>query len=509
MKNSLLGSAVKDIAIYFPGKLLPAMAAFVMLPIYARIFSPEEYGILAVIGVFTSAGGIAVGNWLTSCVIRFLPAYRREGSLENFYSTLFGAFAISIIAFFCLIFPAYFLIRSTVSESVYQLLPLAGLLIIINSLYSIFQTILRADRQSKQFVGFELFQVFGALTIGLCIILLFKFGVEGILLGSLTTLLISCIGIGIFLYRQGVRISGNCFSVHTLRDFATYGLPGGIATLGTWILSLSDRYIIEFFRGTMEVGQYSMGYNVADKTVNLIVSSLMLAIGPVLINTWESEFRENTSKLLGQITRITLILVFPMVVGLSVLAMPIFRVLTTESYFPGARVLPWVALGALFYGLSLQAYTGLIVEKKTVQMARNYLMAGFINVALNIIFIPRLGFIAAAMNTAISYALLLMFNVISANKYLSWLFPWKSLGKIGASVSIMAIPLWLGVRFFDINLFLLVIGVMIGATLYFSALVIVGEITLEEYQSIKRAATQGYRHFFTFLSKYRSKKGER
>jgi O-antigen/teichoic acid export membrane protein len=482
----LFNRAIKDIAIYFPGKLLPALAAFITIPIFARLFRPEEYGILAVIGMFTSAGGIAMSNWLTTSVIRFLPQYRQQGQLGRFYSNLLCAFALSLMVFIIVAVPAYLFVRATVSDEVCRLLPLAGGIIFISTLYAILQNVLRADQRSKLFVGFDLFQAFGALAIGLTLVIALNFGVEGILWGSFTAMTAASLGIGWWLLRQGVEIKITSVSIGTLREFTVYGLPVGIATIGSWILSLSDRYIIEFFRGTFEVGVYSMSYGLASKSINLVVSSLMLAVGPILINTWESEHRDATPQLLGQITRLTLLLVVPMVVGLSVLAVPVFRVMTTDAYLPGARALPWIALGTLLYTLNLQAYTGLIVAKKTMIMARNYIFAGLINVLLNILLVPRFGFMAAAVNTSVSYGMLLVLNIFSADKYLPWIFPWRTLWNALFASGAMALIIIMAGAYIQPSPFVLALTIVAGMGIYMILL-----IALQEIRSKERSALKG------------------
>lgn len=489
MLNTLLKRTAKDIAIYFPGKLLPALTSLITVPIFARLFKPEEYGVLAVIGVFTAAGGIAVGNWLTSSVMRFLPYYKRQGQLDRFYSSLLFAFALSIVALGLLGVPVYLLVKNTVSPEVYRLLPLAGIIIAASSLFGIFQTVLRANQQAAWFVGFELAQVYGSLAIGLSLVILLGFGVEGILWGTVAAVLTTNVGIGWWLTRHGMRVSPGSVSFVTLKEFAAYGLPGCAATIGTWILSLSDRYIIEYFRGSAEVGLYSMGGNIASKSITLVISSLMLAIGPVLINTWESENREHTEALLGQLTRLAILLVLPMVVGLSVLANPIFQVLTTSAYLPGAAVLSWVSLGAFIYGLSLLAYTGLILAKKTVTMAQNYLLAGIVNVVLNLLLVPRFGFVAAAVNASIGYAILLALNVVSAKRYLPWRIPWRSLRNALVAAGVMAIVLGGWAMRVPATIVTLVSGVLIGAAVYFTMLAVLRELTSEEKMMFQRILT--------------------
>jgi len=478
--NTPFRTVIKDIAIYFPGKLLPALSALITIPIYARIFRPEQYGLLALINMVIGAGTITFAVWLTSSVIRFYAVYRKENQLDVFYSTLLLAVCLSLGCLIFLSIPIYFATKHSWNPEISRLLPLSAIIVVINSIFVILQTVLRASENARLFVASELWQVYIGLLVGLTLVIVSGLGVEGILFGFLFAVTTSCIGIVYWLVRSGMRIRRKSVSFMTLKEFAAYGLPGGIATVGTWVLTLSDRYLIEYFRGTTEVGLYTMGYTIADRSISLVVSSLMLAVGPILINTWETKGSAITVHLLRQVTRLTLILVLPMVVGLSILAYPVFRVLTTEAYFPGAPVLPWVSAGAFLYGLSLQAYTGLVLSKKTRTMAINYILAAFINVVLNLLFVPKFGFSAAAVNKAVAYGALLLFNIYCSNEYLRWEFPWVTFRNAAFAAAVMALPIFGGKMALEASFFTLGLMVMFGAGVYSCVLILTREISKKE-----------------------------
>ena len=66
----------KDMLTYLPGKALPALAAFITVPIYTRLFSPAEFGnyILAVAAEEFLLLGTATG--LGQAAVRFFSAYK-------------------------------------------------------------------------------------------------------------------------------------------------------------------------------------------------------------------------------------------------------------------------------------------------------------------------------------------------------------------------------------------------------------------------------------------------
>lgn len=484
MSDLLLKRTLKDIAVYLPGKFIPALTSLITLPIIARLFPPEEYGVLAVIGVFTSLLGIALTNWLTSSALRFLPYYRRIEQLDRFYATLLISFLLSCAVVLLLGVLFVFFASSALSPQVMRLMPIAGLTILFSSLFIILQTLLRAEQRAKAFISFELYTIYSALGLGLVLVIGYGYGVEGFLWGTVFSTVSASLMVIVLYRRAGVRAPLSAWSKETLHEFAAYGLPGLASTLGTWILSVSDRYLIELFRGTNEVGLYSMAYNLGERSVGLFISALVLAGSPILINTWESKWRGETALLLGQLTRVALILLAPVVAGAAALAAPLMAVFTSPAYSSASPVMFWVALGSAIYGMSLLAYTGLNLAKRMTLMARNYLLAGSVNIILNIIFVPAYGYMAAAINTSVSFALLLVINVHSATPYLPWIFPWSTmLRSFLAAPSMGVIIWWLSSQFQKDGVGLLVC-IPLGALVYALLLLALGELNRAERQTI-------------------------
>ena len=73
----------KDLLTYLPAKALPALAAFITVPIYTRLFSPDQFGnyVLAVAAaeflLLAAIEGFGQG------AIRFFSAYQRRSSLPS------------------------------------------------------------------------------------------------------------------------------------------------------------------------------------------------------------------------------------------------------------------------------------------------------------------------------------------------------------------------------------------------------------------------------------------
>lgn len=259
-----------------------------------------------------------------------------------------------------------------------------------------------------------------------------------------------------------------------------------VANLAAWILSLSDRYIIEFYRGAQEVGIYSASYAISEKSILLLVSFFLLASRPISLTLWEREGVQKARDFISLVTRYYLLLSVPAVVGLSALAQPVMSILTGSEYIEGFRIIPFVALGGLLLGLQQRFQDGFIYFNKTNLLMIAIVAGGCVNVGLNLLLVPKYGYMAAAVTTLIGYTVLLVIMVIASRKYFVWEFPLKSLGRAVLASTIMAAAVYpVGNGLTSSHLLNLLAAIPLGALLYFSLLYLLGEIQLNEKRALK------------------------
>jgi O-antigen/teichoic acid export membrane protein len=227
-----------------------------------------------------------------------------------------------------------------------------------------------------------------------------------------------------------------------------------------------------------------MGHNVGD-IILLLAQAFTLAVVPSLMLTYESDHRDVTSQLLRGLTRIFFLIGLPAVAGLAVLARPIMGLLTTEPYFPASRVVALIALGNFVYGLSLLSYTGLQTAMKSHIMARNWFVAGALNILLNVIFIPRFGYFAAAVINLVAYIALLILNIQSSNRYLKWEVIPRTVFNVCVASLIMAGVIVLLIQVLHSDIIKCIFGVLAGIIVYITMLLLLREFTQGEILEVK------------------------
>ena len=115
-------------------------------------------------------------------------------------------------------------------------------------------------------------------------------------------------------------------------------------------------------------------------------------------------------------------------------------------------------------------------------------------VVLNLIFIPRYGYYAAAVTTLISYISYFTVTVWFSRRLLEWVFPVKSLIRSGfcSAVMYMAVRLLLGFTEFG-AVAEVVVGLTSGVAVYALLLLGLGEVSSRERQELVRVAKSALR----------------
>jgi len=285
---------------------------------------------------------------------------------------------------------------------------------------------------------------------------------------------------------EGVSISPKGISFPLISEMAKYSFPLVAGNLSAWIMSLSDRYILEFFRGSEEVGIYSASYAISEKSIMLLATLFMLASGPISMNIWEKEGKKKSQEFVSRLTSYYLMICLPAVVGLSVLARPLIGILIPEEYYEGYRIIPLVTCGAFFLGLQHRFQAGPLFHKRTHFIMFPIIASGLLNLGLNFLLIPKYGYMAATTTTLISYVFLLFLMITTSRRLFIWEFPFKSLVKISCASAMMGVVVYfVGNNLTSSTLVNLFLGICLGLVVYFAMLFLLREPQKEEIQELR------------------------
>ena len=470
----------KDFLTYLPARLLPAASGLATVMILSRLFPPSVYGRYALV---LGAAGIALAvlsGWLRECVVRFYPLEKREEAENGLLLRV--ALLSSLISLLPLVGLAVLAAFPNVLFEYRSLAVWAILWTAIGILTSPLSSMLRASLQVRSYVFWEIMRALTSVALIVVFVAVLRKPIHWTFIAMVVTSLGSAIGMGWALravprLKQGWSVWSRAAA--RIPELARYGLPMAGWAIGVRVLSLADRFILEWFHGSEAVGIYASNYYLAEGGTALLMASILAAAKPRIMHGAMEAKAGHSPPLLGTVTRLTVLLLLPAVVAVLVLGRHLAVLLLDPEYVRGYAILPIIVGGTGLWSLGELGQTTLQLVGRTRTLLVGVLGCSVLNVVLNLLVVPRWGYLGAAWTTLASYAAYPVFIHLMARRVSRWTIPWDSVARgvlassvlAGALVLIWSMPVHLAYR---------VAVTSLTPIVYLAALVVLGETAVRD-----------------------------
>jgi len=403
---------LKDSLIYGSGSLAQYSISFLLIPVYTRYLTPADYGILEVIAVTTSLLLILYIMGMSTAIFKSYFDTKDEKTRKTIISSALIYLSLTSLTFTTiLVFLAPFFSSTFFGTGDNTLL----FTIAFSSLF--FDTSLiipfalwRAKGESKRYVIISFSRFVLAMGLNILFVVFLTRGILGILQAQLIT----SAAFYVFLIPWTIKDTGLRFSAQKLKEMLSFGLPLIATLLASMILVRSDRYFLNFFSTTSQVGLYALGYRIGMIVNILIAQPFQTAWLPFMFSIKNNEnAREIYSRVL---TYFALIAVF-IALALSVLARPVLWVMATPPFYDAHKVVPLIAFSYALYGCYFVVAAPFYLTDRTKRLALIVSLAALPNLLLNYLLIPGYGMMGAATATFISYAALFLATAFIGRRY--------------------------------------------------------------------------------------------
>jgi O-antigen/teichoic acid export membrane protein len=373
-------------------------------PIFTRIMSQEQYGIVSTFLSWQSLLGVIVTLNLSQGVFN-------NGMLDFKENRSEFQFALLSITVVCS--AVFFMLFLLFNKQFYDLFEMPSILIYMMMLYFLFIP-------AYQFWGGQQryeykYKALTLVTIGLGVFSL-VFGIIFVIyapddLAAITRL---CAMEGVntavgayFFFHIAIKAK---FKIRL--DYCLYALKFNVPLIphymSMYILASSDRIMIAKMVDTASTAIYSVSYTIAS-IIQIFWSSIEASLSPWIYEKLDANDKKPVRKLTAQV-----ILLFAVLcLGCTLFAPEIMVILAPSSYRNGIYVIPSVAAGVFFIAVYSLYMRMELFYKKTGFATVSSTCAAVANIVLNIIFIKKFGFLAAGYTTMFCYALLSFFHYMN------------------------------------------------------------------------------------------------
>ena len=376
---------------YTFGNFLLKASAFITMPIFARVLSVDEMGdfsnftswlsILMIITTFDLYHSLEVAR------------FDYKDDIDDFISSnLFQGMLITTICF-----SVIFIFRKTffpiLSIGVWELLVIYLYCLFYPSL-QMFQLKCRIDYKYKSSVIISIISSISSTILSLILVINMSNHYVGRYIGYSIPAIIVNVCLFFYLIIKSNNISPKKYWKYAL----VISFPMIWHTLAGNVLSTSDRVMIRYFLGRNDVALYTIPYSCAS-IVQLLWISMNSAWSPWALEQMDKDNYDGINKALKPYA-----LFFGAVVFAFLLVSPeVLYFMGGKAYMSALKVIPPVMISYVF-NFCYSFYANMeLYEKKQVYIATSTGLAAFLNVILNAIFIPFLGYVVAAYTTLIGY----------------------------------------------------------------------------------------------------------
>ena len=328
--------------------------------ITARFLSPQDFGFIGALAVFTMLSNILVESGFTSALIR------RDGNTDNDYSAIFFVnILIAVVIYLTLFFSAPYIALFFRMPELCSLSRFLFLSIIINS-FGIVQNIILS--KSLSFKVISLADLTSALVSGVVTVLMVMNGF-GYWALAWQILLQNIVRVAFLWAASSWRVSfhpsfGVIKEVFSFSSFMLFS-----SFINTVVKNIYSVIIGRLFNPAM-LGFYSQANKYQQIPSTVIQSTISGVAYPVLSNLKDDEARQ--LMYLRKIVRIAACVIFPVMFGLAALMAPLVSILLTDKWLPAvpyfqimvpvAVVLPFHALNTNLVLIRGFSKTNLLLE---------------------------------------------------------------------------------------------------------------------------------------------------
>jgi len=410
MKENNLSSssslALKSGSAYMLSNILINATSILTAPIFSRLLTTSDYGIVSNFMAWQSIGLILIGLGLAYTIGNAKIDF--PGELNQFLASIQTLSSIAGLV--------SLLIAIIFVKPLSNLMELDKYLVIIIFIYLLLlPSVIYTQEKSKFQLDYKkniIISIFNTIgSIVFCLLFIeFVFN-KNKYMGRVIGLILPMSLLGTYYYYSILKNGWNRKIIFYWKYALKISLPFIPHTLGMVALTQLDRIMIIKLIGNSAAGLYSFGFSYAS-IIALFSNAISQAFQPWLYENYKNNKIDQIKIATNNITLgLSVIMIFLISFGPEAI-----KILGPENFWDAKYVIMPIVIGSFFQYLAATYSTIQLYHKKTIFIPIGTLLAALVNICLNFYFIPIFGFKGAAFSTLISFLIQALFHMIIYKK---------------------------------------------------------------------------------------------
>ena len=475
----------KETLIYGATTVVGRFLNFLLVPFYVNVLDPKMYGVSASMYTYISFVGIIYTLGLEAAYFRYASKGEGEqrGAEEEkrlfsgpfLFVLLFGGLLSAIIALVApwLVWPAFFDPKTDITPWVPEftrILRWSALIVLLDSLNVVPFAALRIDRRARRFGAIRLSGIVITLILNFVFVIGLRKGVEAIFVSNV----VASAAMLVMLWPTVARRFEFKIDRAVMKKLLPFGLTNVPAYLSAMMVQVIDRPIVQAYLGLAMLGIYQANYRMGI-VMMVFVSLFEYAWRPFFLRESRTN-DERARKLFARIFTYFMLVAF---MGFLVFALFLPYILTVRlpfihhailksQYASGIDIIPVVLAAYIFQGMYTNFIAGIYIKEHNKVLPFITGLGAAVNILTNILLIPVLGIMGAALATLFAYIAMAAAIYWQVQKVYYVHYDW---GRVGLLALLVTIGFVLGSQSahfglasqYDVMIRFLVVAAVIGA----------------------------------------------
>jgi O-antigen/teichoic acid export membrane protein len=406
-----LRSAATASSVYFGAQALLIGASLISMPILTRLLSKTEYGLVSLIFSTVTIIAVVGGMGLGEATVRFYGERRPQGppALRAIADAMIGgSFGLGLTAAAATILLAGWL-SDDLPPNYARCVGLGSLLVLIRIVSGVLYQIYRAQERAVAYAATLVVARYATLLCAIALLFFSERTAFAVLAASVIVEAGTVVVLFVDLAGRGA-VSRPRLPRSIIGSAIVYGAPLALAGAAQLFLTYGDRLVIERLLGLDAVAMYSVPYDIAQRLCDALLLPAQLAVVPIVFRLWAEAGDRATVQFVSQVLNYIIAILIPVAALYIVFSREIIVLLASTTYEESAALTPFLLPGVLLGSMNFIVVMGHTIQKNTLRLALNVSAAALLNLVLNLLLIPALHLVGAALATTIAYAALVILN---------------------------------------------------------------------------------------------------
>lgn len=306
----------------FGERIIAQGISFILSIILARLLLPKEYGIIAVVLVFINLANVFVSNGFGEALVQ-----KKDTDDTDFSTAFYCSLAVAVVLYFVLFFSAPFIAKIYHYDDLVPVLRVLSLKIIISSISTVQHAYVSKKMIFKRFFFSTIGGTLVSAVVGIGMAYA-GFGVWALVAQYLVNTVIDTVILFITIpWRPKMS-----FSIQAAKRIVSYGWKITASALINTGYSELRNLVIGGFYTTTELAFYNRGNQFPALVINNIDTAVGTVVFPAMARS--NDDKKRLKAVSRRALKTTSYLIFPLLIGMAVVARSLVMILLTEKWEP-------------------------------------------------------------------------------------------------------------------------------------------------------------------------------